>query len=113
MGFVAEHIQRDVGLDFYVANDLHIKDGCFAGTGTIHVDLNDKAQIIQRISEEQGISREQVAYVGDHTNDIPAWKVVGLPLGMNLKDDSCHAAVDAHFGNFHQALQYFAKHRIV
>jgi phosphoserine phosphatase len=87
---VADWVCRDLGLDFAVANRLHVSGGCFAGTSETLVDLWAKDRALIGIAERLGVSLEEVCFVGDHINDIPAMRIVGLPIAANPKD----AAVD-------------------
>ncbi len=48
VNLVADCINEDVGLDFVVANMLHVDDGKFTGTGEQHVPLWRKGEIVQR-----------------------------------------------------------------
>ncbi len=44
----------------------------------LETGCEDKAAVITRICREQGISPENVAYIGDDINDIDAMKIVGF-----------------------------------
>lgn len=110
---IASEIQREAGIDVVLANELHAVDGYFIGTGTLHVHIAEKGKAVQRVLSQQGISREQTAYFGDHFNDIPAWNEVALPLGMNLKDERGHAYVKAQFTDFHQARDYLEQQQLI
>lgn len=39
-----------------------------------------KAEILKRLAEEKGLSLEQVAFMGDDLNDVPALKIAGLAI---------------------------------
>ncbi|MBU0469844.1 MAG: HAD family phosphatase [Nanoarchaeota archaeon] len=109
ISLVAERIETEANLDFIIANDLHVKDGKFTGTGTNRVSLSGKGEFVKSKLEEYKVKKEEAVFFGDHLNDIPAWKEVGLPIGMNLKDKSCYKFVQKHFKDFHEALTYFKK----
>lgn len=42
----------------------------------------DKAAAVKEISRETGIALEQIAFLGNDINDIPAFGLVGLPIGV-------------------------------
>ena len=44
--------------------------------------LSDKAKAITRICRKWGISLAQAMFVGNDINDIPAWRVVGMPVAV-------------------------------
>ncbi|MCU0734073.1 MAG: HAD-IIIA family hydrolase [Methylotetracoccus sp.] len=43
-----------------------------------HLGAKDKAAVVASILSRRGLSAEQVAYVGDDVNDLPAFALVGL-----------------------------------
>ncbi len=110
---ITNEIQREVRLDLVLANELHIADGYFTGTGTMHVHIAEKGAAVQRVLRQQEVSRERAAYFGDHFNDLPAWQEVALPLGMNLKDKRCYAQVKAQFSDFQQAREYLEQQQLI
>ena len=104
---VAKKVQQDADLDFIVVNEVHIHDGRFTGTGKINVGLQEKGALIQQILQDYGLLKEGVVFFGDHFNDIPAWQEVGLPLGINVKHESCYPHITRWFDDFYQARDYF------
>lgn len=44
--------------------------------------VRDKACCIRELLERYGLDGERVCYVGDDVNDIPAMKMVGLPVAV-------------------------------
>lgn len=106
---VAQRIQEDVGLDFYVANGLEMDDDEFTGIGDLVVDLTAKGREVRQALEHYCVSKEETAYFGDHENDIPAWKEVGWPIGINLKKENCYPHVKAYFPDFVGVPEFLAK----
>jgi 3-deoxy-D-manno-octulosonate 8-phosphate phosphatase (KDO 8-P phosphatase) len=45
-------------------------------------EVDDKAGALLRICEEQGVPLIETAFVGNDINDIPALKLVGLPIAV-------------------------------
>lgn len=43
----------------------------------VYQDVADKAAVLCDLMNELGLSREQVAYIGDDVNDLPAMALVG------------------------------------
>ena len=103
---VAKQIQAEAGLDFVIVNELHQQAGKFTGTGIVQVSLDGKGSIVEKIIPQMGLRKEEVVYFGDSWNDIPAWKKVGLPLGVNIKLPECYKHVKDYFPNFRGALAY-------
>jgi HAD superfamily phosphoserine phosphatase-like hydrolase len=83
---VADWVRDDLRLDFSLANHLAVEADRFTGGCETRVDLWAKDVALRALSKEQGISLDEICYVGDHVNDIPVMKLVGLPVAANPKD---------------------------
>ena len=86
---VARRVQRDYGVDHIFANELVIRDGKIAGEfiWPIGAGKEKKAQIIQDLCSNLGISPKEVIYVGDSDTDIEAFKEVGISIAFNSSSD--------------------------
>ncbi len=91
---VADYVKEDLGLDFAFANRLLTKDGRFTGESELIVDLWGKDEVLERIAMEYGITLDEVCFVGDHINDIPVMRCVGLAIAVNSKDDGLSRIAD-------------------
>jgi phosphoserine phosphatase len=95
---VADWVRQDLGLDFALANHLETEDGRFTGRCETRVDLWRKDEAMRRIAEEQGFPVSRVCFVGDHLNDVPVMRIVGLAIAANPKDervrDAAHYAIE-------------------
>ena len=107
---IAHYIAHDCELDFVVANELHVQGGYFKGTGIAHVHMEKKEEWALHVMKEYGVTAAETAHCGDHFNDVPAWKVVGIRVGMNLKKPELEQHVDVHVSDFFQAQEYLARH---
>ena len=85
---VADWVCRNLGLDFAVANRVHVRDGVFTGTSETVVDLWAKDAALRALAAERGIDLDEVCFVGDHVNDIPVMRIVGMAVAANPKDKS-------------------------
>jgi len=85
--FVADWVREDLGLDFALANHLVMAGGRFTGGCETRVDLWRKHEAMERIVEQYGLSLSRTCFVGDHLNDIPVMRLVGLAIAANPKDD--------------------------
>ena len=83
---VAEHVRAELDLEFAVANRLFIEDGHFTGKSETLVDLWAKDEVLKQIATERGLALSEICYVGDHLNDIPVMRIVGLSIAFNPKD---------------------------
>lgn len=80
------YLKRRLGIDYVYANELEIEDGYVTGrvVGQI-VNGERKAELLQQIAKEEGISLEQVIAVGDGANDLPMLGVAGLGIAFRAK----------------------------
>ncbi|MET0013628.1 MAG: phosphoserine phosphatase SerB [Sedimenticola sp.] len=84
--YFANHLKEKLGVDCVSANELHIVDGKLTGEtkGEI-VDGAKKAELLQKMSKEMGISLNQVIAVGDGANDLPMLSLAGLGVAFHAK----------------------------
>jgi len=94
LDLVANWVRRDLALDFALANHLVTKDGRFTGECETLVDLWKKDEAMRRIADEQGLALSDVCFVGDHLNDVPVMRIVGLAIAANPKDERVREAAD-------------------
>jgi len=102
VSLVAKHVAEDLMLSFAWANELEVEDGRFTGTSRTLVDLWSKADVLEQLAGEYGWSLDRVCFVGDHINDLPVLRRVGLPVAANPKDDALAAAVDHVIHDFEE-----------
>ncbi len=104
---VANRVVEESGLDFAIANVLHLKDDKFTGTGEQHVPLWDKGKYVEKQMVHYNASTDNTAYFGDSENDCKAWARVRFRIGIALKNLELCRHVDYSFRDFHGALELF------
>ncbi|MUM77315.1 phosphoserine phosphatase SerB [Pseudodesulfovibrio sp. F-1] len=79
-------LKERLGIDHVHANELEIVDGKLTGRalGEI-VDAQKKAELLQAIADQEGISLQQVIAVGDGANDLPMLNLAGLGIAFHAK----------------------------
>jgi phosphoserine phosphatase len=83
---IIERLAEDLGLDYYVANDLEIEDGKLTGrvTGDI-VDRAGKAVALREFAARFDVPLSQCVAIGDGANDIDMLSTAGLGVAFNAK----------------------------
>jgi phosphoserine phosphatase len=84
--FFAERIARQLGFDFYYANELEIIDEALTGkvTGPV-VTKEVKLRLLQYHANALSIGRDEVIALGDGANDLPMLKEAGLGIAYRAK----------------------------
>jgi phosphoserine phosphatase len=91
---LADHVKELYDLDYSYGNELLVKKGKVAGIKQA-VDFHCKGKILSQIAKKEGITTKQCAAVGDYLNDIPMFKVAGLSIAFNPKDEAVASCADA------------------
>jgi len=105
--YAADLIREENDMQLAYANEIHILDGIFTGTGTLHVRFGSKGTMVRKAYESLASVGERTAYIGDSLNDIDPWSSVALPLGVNLHHPDCRQYVVADFADFREVLDFF------
>jgi len=84
--YFGEILRQRYDIDYVYANELEIQDGKLTGraVGDI-VDAQKKAELLQSIADQEGISLQQVIAVGDGANDLPMLNLAGLGIAFHAK----------------------------
>lgn len=83
---VVNRFKDELGIDVAYSNSLEMKNG--VATGEVIppiVNAERKAQLLEMIALQEGISLEQVVAVGDGANDLPMLQKAGLGIAFNAK----------------------------
>ncbi len=94
VGHVIERARQELKFDFQLSSDLEIKNNKFTGKGKKTFDFSEKGKEIISIAQKYEINLEEICYIGDHFNDVPAWEVVGLSVAFNPKEKELEKKVD-------------------
>ncbi|TVU66361.1 phosphoserine phosphatase SerB [Paenarthrobacter nitroguajacolicus] len=88
-------IAEELGLDYWIANELEIVDGAL--TGKVLGDVVDRAakeKYLRRWAAAEGISLEHTIAVGDGANDLDMLGAAGIGVAFNAKP-AVRAVADA------------------
>lgn len=90
---LADRIRKTHNLDYSIGNELTTRDGKIIGVKK-DVDFYSKGRILSEIASQEGITTSQCACIGDHVNDIPMFKLAGLSIAFNPKDEELRKHAD-------------------
>jgi phosphoserine phosphatase len=85
--FFTNVLKERLGFDYAFGNQLEIEEGRLTGKvkGRI-IDAKRKAEIVDEICTREGVTREEVAAVGDGANDQIMVTNAGLGIAFNAQD---------------------------
>ncbi|MCD4853005.1 phosphoserine phosphatase SerB [Arthrobacter sp. AK01] len=88
-------IAEELGLDYWIANELEIVDGALTGKvlGAV-IDRAAKEKYLREWAAAEGISLEHTIAVGDGANDLDMLSAAGIGVAFNAKP-AVRAVADA------------------
>jgi phosphoserine phosphatase len=83
LSLITDRIERDIGVDYSLANELIVNKGLLTGGVKVNVPFNGKVEVLHSLLGRFGVSMEECAAVGDDETLIPLFKIVGLGIAFN------------------------------
>jgi phosphoserine phosphatase len=85
--YFTDVLKKRLGFDYAFGNELEIKEGRLTGRikGRI-IDARRKAEVLDEICRQEGITRDEVVAVGDGSNDRIMVANAGLGIAFNAKE---------------------------
>jgi len=83
LSLVTNRIEKEVGIDYSLANELIMKKGFLTGEVKVNVPFDGKVEVLHGVSERFGVRMEECAAVGDDETSIPLFEIVGLGIAFN------------------------------
>jgi len=84
--YFTERLQKQLGFDYAVANQLEIRKGKLTGRvkGEV-IDGEAKRHTLRLVCEHHGFPRESVIAAGDGANDLPMLAEAGIGIAYHAK----------------------------
>lgn len=84
--YFTDRLKKSLGFDYAYANELEIRDGRITGRiiGRI-VDGDRKADLLKKITRDEGVNLDQTIAIGDGANDIAMLSKAGLGIAFRAK----------------------------
>jgi phosphoserine phosphatase len=103
LSMVSKEIQKSLGLEFEVSNEIGMSRGTFDGTYTVRVPFDRKLEAVKRQAEAMKIPLSRVCFIGDSPNDIEVLRAVGYPVAYHPKSEKVARAARGNvIGDFLQ-----------
>lgn len=87
LSLVTKKVEKEIDADGAIANELKVKNGLITGEVGVHVSVNDKDKVLQRILKKFDLMMEECAAVGDDETLIPLFERVGLSVAFNSRSE--------------------------
>ena len=85
-GIMGRRLQQRLGFDYVFTNELEVVDGALTGQlATEIIDGRRKAELLNEVSEREGIPTSQVVAVGDGANDLLMLAQAGIGVAYHAK----------------------------
>ncbi len=92
---LAKKVGDLLGISLVYSNELNTDDGGrLTGEGLVHVPLMQKDLVVERISDQLGIKKGEIAAVGNSCFDIPLLRSVGFGIAFQPDDDCIISEAD-------------------
>lgn len=88
LSLVTGRIQRELGVDYSLANDLIVKDGLLTGDVKVNVPFHGKEKVLRPILERFRVKMGDCAAVGDDETLVPLFQKVGLGIAFNPHNET-------------------------
>lgn len=79
-------LARNYGLDVAIVtgnvSQAVTERAATLGLERVHQGVRHKSAVIDQMASEAGLSREEIAYIGDDLNDLPAFDRVGFRIAV-------------------------------
>lgn len=105
---VTERIEREIGVDASLANDLKVENGFLTGEVKVNVSVNNKDMILLRMLKKFNLGTNECAAVGDDETLIPLFKKVSLSIAFNPRTEAVkkQANIVVKSDDLHEVLSY-------
>lgn len=94
LSLVTERINKEIGVDGYLANDLIVRNGLLTGNVKVNVSFYNKDKVLRKMLPTWNLKMEDCISVGDDPTLIPLFEKVGLSIAFNPVDEDVERHAD-------------------
>ena len=115
LSLVTERIEREVGVDDSLANELKVENSLLTGEVKVNVSFNNKGTALLRMLKRFNLGMDECVAVGDDETMIPLFEKVSLSIAFNPRsrvvEERADIVVKSH--NLGEVLPYlFGKKKL-
>jgi len=94
LSILARRIERDLTLDFSVANDLLVKKRVVTGKVRINVGHDGKGYWMKKLMDLMGVQSREIIAIGDSRGDLDMFSFAGFRVAFNSSSRELDEAAD-------------------
>jgi phosphoserine phosphatase len=98
LSILARRIERDLTLDFSVANDLLVEKGIVTGKVRINVGHDGKGYWMKKLMGLLGVQSRDIIAIGDSQGDLDMFSLAGFRVAFNSSSTELDETADAVVG---------------
>ena len=83
LSLVTERVEREIGVDDSLANDLKVEEGLLTGEVKVNVSVDNKDAALLRMLKRFNLGIDECVAVGDDETMIPLFEKVNLSIAFN------------------------------
>jgi len=113
LSLVTERINREIGVDDFLSNELIVKEGFLTGEMKVNVSFNNKDEAVRPILQRFDVKLDECTAVGDDETMIPLFEKVGFRIAFNPSSNLVekHADVIIRSNSLQDVLPHLLKGR--
>jgi len=115
LSLVTDRIQREIGVDDSLANELIVERGLLTGEVKVKVSFHNKDEVLGYILQKFDATMRKCAAVGDDETLIPLFEKVGLGIAFNPRKETVekHADVVVKSNDLREVLPHLLKQDMI
>ena len=83
LSLITERIEKEIGVDDSLANELKVENGLLTGEVKVNVSVDNKDTVLLRMLKNFNLRIDECAAVGDDETLIPLFENVSLSIAFN------------------------------
>jgi len=96
LDLLARRIARELGIEIALANGVRVdSDGRLTGEGIVRVPIHGKAQVLEQLQHQLGVSPEETASVGNSEIDVGLFRRSRIGVAFRPEDEKVRRAATA------------------